>query len=122
MDVPNIGLVVQYKATLSLPGLLQRFRRAARAPGACADVILLVEKKDTTEGRPKDPSTQLASTSTTPTAESNLTSNIAPTQPTLTSQSTCKPFSKLKVFTIGDTLDHFINVPEELGCRRKGGS
>ncbi|KXN90927.1 ATP-dependent DNA helicase Q-like 4B [Leucoagaricus sp. SymC.cos] len=121
MDVPNIGLVVQYKATVSLPGLLQCFGRAARAPGACADVILLVEKKDTAEGRPKDPSTQPASMPTTaPTQLStNSTSTTSNAKASSSQVATRKPFSKPKIITIGDALDHFINIPKEFSCRRK---
>ncbi|XP_006457381.1 hypothetical protein AGABI2DRAFT_50460, partial [Agaricus bisporus var. bisporus H97] len=45
MDVDDIKIVVQYKATTDFCTLWQRFGRAARAPGHRADAILLVEKK-----------------------------------------------------------------------------
>jgi superfamily II DNA/RNA helicase len=44
MDVPDIKIIVQYKATCNLSTLWQRFGRAARKQGLEATVILLVEK------------------------------------------------------------------------------
>lgn len=46
MDVGDVKIVVQYKATCDICTLWQRFGRAARAPGAEGVGILLVEKKD----------------------------------------------------------------------------
>ena len=51
MDVPDIKLVVQWKATCDLCTLWQRYGRAARAPDQQAIAILLVEKKDMDEER-----------------------------------------------------------------------
>ncbi|KAG6851504.1 hypothetical protein C0991_008516, partial [Blastosporella zonata] len=51
MDVDDIEIVVQYKATCNLCTLWQRFGRAARGWGQEAVAILLVEKKDTSEER-----------------------------------------------------------------------
>lgn len=53
MDLPDIELVIQWKATCELCTLWQRFGRAARGPGREATAILLVEKKDTAEERVK---------------------------------------------------------------------
>ena len=53
MDLPDIELVVQWKATCELSMLWQRFGRAARGAGQGAMGILLVEKKDTDEERIK---------------------------------------------------------------------
>lgn len=50
MDLANIKIVVQWKATCSLCTLWQRFGRAARG-GQNGTAILLVEKKDTDEER-----------------------------------------------------------------------
>ena len=51
MDVPDIKVVVQWKATCDLCTLWQRYGRAARAPDHRAIAILLVEKKDMVEER-----------------------------------------------------------------------
>jgi superfamily II DNA helicase RecQ len=51
MDLPDIRIVVQWKATCDLCTLWQRFGRAARGPGQEATAILFVEKKDTDEER-----------------------------------------------------------------------
>lgn len=51
MDLPNVSIVVQWKATCDLCMLWQRFGRAARGPGEQGTAILLVEKKDTDEER-----------------------------------------------------------------------
>lgn len=53
MDLPDIELIVQWKATCELTMLWQRFGRAARGTGQEATAILLVEKKDTNEERVK---------------------------------------------------------------------
>jgi superfamily II DNA/RNA helicase len=53
MDLPDIEIVVQWKATCELSMLWQRFGRAARGTGQEATGILLVEKKDTDEERIK---------------------------------------------------------------------
>ena len=53
MDLPDIAIVVQWKATCELSTLWQRFGRAARGAGQEATAILLVEKKDTNEERVK---------------------------------------------------------------------
>jgi superfamily II DNA/RNA helicase len=53
MDLPDIEIVVQWKATCELSMLWQRFGRAARGTGKEAIAILLVEKKDTNEERVK---------------------------------------------------------------------
>jgi len=50
MDLANIKIIVQWKATCSLCTLWQRFGRAA-CGGQTGIVILLVEKKDTNEER-----------------------------------------------------------------------
>ncbi|KAF8991933.1 P-loop containing nucleoside triphosphate hydrolase protein, partial [Cyathus striatus] len=50
MDLPNINIVVQYKATSDLCTLWQHFSRAARGAGKQATGILLVEAKDVAEG------------------------------------------------------------------------
>ena len=51
MDLPDIEIVVQWKATCDLLSLWQRFGRAARGQGKTGTAILLVEKKDTDENR-----------------------------------------------------------------------
>src|ERR1700678_217495 len=51
MDLPNIQIVVQWKATSNMCTLWQRFGRGARGIGITAVAILLVEKKDTEEER-----------------------------------------------------------------------
>jgi superfamily II DNA/RNA helicase len=51
MDLPNIKIVVQWKATCDLCTLWQRFGRVARGQDAVGTAILLVEKKDTNEER-----------------------------------------------------------------------
>ena len=51
MDIPDIQLVVQYKATCNLCTLWQRFGRAARGAEWEATAILIVEKKNTAEDR-----------------------------------------------------------------------
>lgn len=49
MNLPDIKLVVQWKATCELSMLWQRFGWAAHGTGQGATAILLVEKKDTDE-------------------------------------------------------------------------
>ena len=49
MDLPDIKIVVQWKATCDLCTLWQRLGRVARGPGEVGTAILLVEKKDTAE-------------------------------------------------------------------------
>jgi superfamily II DNA/RNA helicase len=51
MDLPDIKVVVQWKATCDLLSLWQRFGRAARGEYRTGTAILLVEKKDTDENR-----------------------------------------------------------------------
>ena len=51
MDLPDIRIVIQWKATCDLCTLWQRFGRAARGAGQEATAILFVEKKDTGEER-----------------------------------------------------------------------
>lgn len=51
MDLPDIKIVVQWKATCNFCTLWQRFGRAAHGPGHQGTAILLVEKKDTDEER-----------------------------------------------------------------------
>jgi superfamily II DNA/RNA helicase len=51
MDLPNIQVVVQWKATCDMCTLWQRFGRGGRGDGQSATAILLVEKKDTEEDR-----------------------------------------------------------------------
>jgi superfamily II DNA/RNA helicase len=51
MDLPDIRIVIQWKATCDLCTLWQRFGRAARGAGQEATAILFVEKKDTDEER-----------------------------------------------------------------------
>ncbi|KAF9462525.1 P-loop containing nucleoside triphosphate hydrolase protein, partial [Collybia nuda] len=46
MDLPDVEIVVQWKATCDLCTLWQRFGRAARGQGQTATAILLVEPKD----------------------------------------------------------------------------
>lgn len=48
MDIGDVEIVVQYKATCELCTLWQRFGRAARSSDIAGTGILLVEKKDTT--------------------------------------------------------------------------
>lgn len=47
MDLPDIQLVIQWKATCDLCTLWQRFGRGGRGSDQLATAILLVEKKDT---------------------------------------------------------------------------
>jgi len=51
MDLPNVSIVVQWKATCDMCMLWQQFRRGAWASGQTTTAILLVEKKDTEEER-----------------------------------------------------------------------
>ncbi|KAG6808474.1 hypothetical protein H0H92_004013 [Tricholoma furcatifolium] len=51
MDLADIEVVVQWKATCDMCTLWQRFGRAARGPGREGTAILLVEKKDIDEER-----------------------------------------------------------------------
>jgi superfamily II DNA helicase RecQ len=51
MDLPNISIVVQWKATCDMCTLWQRFGRGGRGSGETATAILLVEKKDMEEER-----------------------------------------------------------------------
>ncbi|EKM75475.1 hypothetical protein AGABI1DRAFT_21298, partial [Agaricus bisporus var. burnettii JB137-S8] len=51
MDIGDVEIIVQYKATCDFCTLWQRFGRAARAPGIQGVGILLVEKKDTANNR-----------------------------------------------------------------------
>ncbi|KAM6489692.1 P-loop containing nucleoside triphosphate hydrolase protein [Amanita muscaria] len=51
LDVPDIKIVVQYKATCDMCTLWQRFGRAARSAEHVATVILLAEKKDLKDER-----------------------------------------------------------------------
>ena len=51
MDLPDIEIVIQWKATCDLCTLWQRFGRVARGQGKEGVAILLVEKKDTNEER-----------------------------------------------------------------------
>ncbi|KAJ3565032.1 hypothetical protein NP233_g7904 [Leucocoprinus birnbaumii] len=51
LDLSDVDIVVQYKATCTFCSLWQRFGRAARGPGKCGVAILLVEKKDLAEAR-----------------------------------------------------------------------
>src|SRR6266540_1829210 len=51
MDLPNIKIVVQWRATCSLCMLWQRFGRAACDSGQTGTAILLVEKKNTDDER-----------------------------------------------------------------------
>jgi superfamily II DNA/RNA helicase len=51
MDIGDVEVVVQYKATCDLNTLWQRFGRAARDAGTRGVGILLVEKKDTVTWR-----------------------------------------------------------------------
>jgi ATP-dependent DNA helicase RecQ len=53
MDIGDVEIVVQYKASCDLCTLWQRFGRAARSPTVQGVGILLVEKKDTAHGRKK---------------------------------------------------------------------
>jgi hypothetical protein len=50
MDVGDVDIVVQYKATCNFCSLWQRFGHVARSPGAQGIGILLVEKKDIVQG------------------------------------------------------------------------
>ncbi|KAF8988678.1 hypothetical protein BDQ17DRAFT_1257558 [Cyathus striatus] len=50
MDLPDINIVVQYKATSDLCTLWQCFGHAAHSAGKQATGILLVEPKDMAEG------------------------------------------------------------------------
>jgi superfamily II DNA/RNA helicase len=49
MDLPDVEIVVQWKATCDLCTLWQHFGRVARGQGKEGVAILLVEKKDTDE-------------------------------------------------------------------------
>jgi superfamily II DNA helicase RecQ len=51
MDLPNVSIVVQWKATCDMCTLWQQFGRGGRGSGETATAILLVEKKDTEEER-----------------------------------------------------------------------
>lgn len=51
MDLPDVDIVVQWKATCNMCDLWQRFGRAARAPGMEATGILFVEKAHLDDAR-----------------------------------------------------------------------
>jgi ERCC4-related helicase len=51
MDLPDIKIVIQWKATCDLCTLWQRFGQVAHGPAEVGTAILLVEKKDTEEER-----------------------------------------------------------------------
>ncbi|KAF9005249.1 hypothetical protein BDQ17DRAFT_1173452, partial [Cyathus striatus] len=51
MDLPDIKLVIQWKASCELCALWQRFGCAAQGQGKERIALLIVEKKDTAEGR-----------------------------------------------------------------------
>jgi superfamily II DNA or RNA helicase len=51
MDLTDIDIIVQYRATCNLCMLWQRFGRGARGAGREAVGILLVDKKHTEEGQ-----------------------------------------------------------------------
>ncbi|KAF8995087.1 P-loop containing nucleoside triphosphate hydrolase protein, partial [Cyathus striatus] len=51
VDLSDIEIVIQFKATCNLCTLWQRFGRAACGSGKEGTAILLVERKDTKEGR-----------------------------------------------------------------------
>lgn len=51
MDLPDIKIVIQWKATCDLCTLWQHFGRVAHGPGEVGTAIFLVEKKDTAEER-----------------------------------------------------------------------
>jgi superfamily II DNA/RNA helicase len=53
MDLPDIKLVIQWKATCDFCTLWQRFGRAGRGQDQEAVALLLVEQKDTDEARKK---------------------------------------------------------------------
>ena len=53
MDLPDIKLVIQWKATCDFCTLWQRFGRAGRGRDQEAVALLLVERKDTDEARKK---------------------------------------------------------------------
>jgi superfamily II DNA helicase RecQ len=53
MDLPDIKLVIQWKATCDFCTLWQCFGRAGRGRDQEASALLLVEKKDTDEARNK---------------------------------------------------------------------
>lgn len=129
MDVNDIKIVVQYKATTDFCTLWQRFGRAARASGATADAILLVENKDTSYSREKSRTfgkTDSNPTSTPPVASDSQTTlsalkdvlNSHYTQEScidISSQPTA--FKKARAVQIGSPLDHFINIPNGVNCR-----
>ena len=58
MDLPDIEIVVQWKATCSLCSMWQRFGRGARGEGVNATAILLFEKKDLHEESLTEPGPQ----------------------------------------------------------------
>ncbi|KAH6891607.1 P-loop containing nucleoside triphosphate hydrolase protein [Coprinopsis sp. MPI-PUGE-AT-0042] len=47
MDIPDVDIVIQWKATCDMCMLWQRFGRVARGWGCTGVAILLVEKKNT---------------------------------------------------------------------------
>ncbi|KAF9008450.1 hypothetical protein BDQ17DRAFT_1422483 [Cyathus striatus] len=51
MDLPDIKLVIQWKASCGLCALWQRFGWAAQGQGQEGMALLLVEKKNTAKGR-----------------------------------------------------------------------
>ncbi|KAH6879607.1 hypothetical protein BKA70DRAFT_1447887 [Coprinopsis sp. MPI-PUGE-AT-0042] len=51
MDLPDVKVVVQYRATCDMCTLWQRFGRAARGEGVDGIGVLLIEKKNTSEER-----------------------------------------------------------------------
>ncbi len=51
MDLPDVDIIVQWRATCDLCTLWQRFGQAAHGAGREAKAILFVEKKDTNEER-----------------------------------------------------------------------
>ncbi|KAJ3560542.1 hypothetical protein NP233_g10773 [Leucocoprinus birnbaumii] len=95
MDIPNIKFIGQYGVTATLPTIFQCFGRAAHGLGICADAVLWVEKKDTTEVRDKKIQRQptaaitfLALTVPTTFAPPSTTVTTAPSASAITAPST----------------------------------
>ncbi|KAF8335503.1 P-loop containing nucleoside triphosphate hydrolase protein [Amanita rubescens] len=55
MDLPDIEIIVQWKATCTLCSMWQRFGRGARGEGVIATAILLFDKKDVHEEQEQSP-------------------------------------------------------------------
>lgn len=105
MDLPDIKLVVQWRATCGLNTLFQRFGRAARGKGETGVGILLVDKKDLDdENGQRGSSKRKATNQNGPTPKRRApTSNVGQQA---TTESRCEPSNgDLMEVDVADSID-----------------